>query len=108
MSASARSASGSEDGRSAGWPDRSGGHGQGARRPGGGADPVVDRAPVQVRGEVLNRRRVGAYHLLEVAAGGIAERARPGQFVAVSVGGRLSSLLLRRAFALYRATPTGA
>jgi dihydroorotate dehydrogenase electron transfer subunit len=67
-----------------------------------------DRTPVQVRGEVLNRRRVGAYHLLEVAAGGIAERARPGQFVAVAVGGPLSSTLLRRSFALYRATPTGA
>ncbi|MFL6128691.1 MAG: dihydroorotate dehydrogenase electron transfer subunit [Mycobacteriales bacterium] len=66
------------------------------------------RAPVQVRGEVLGRRRVGAYHLLEVAAGGIAERARPGQFVMVSVGGRLSALLLPRCFALYRATPTGA
>ena len=64
--------------------------------------------PVQVKGEVLNRRRVGAYHLLEVAAGGIAEQARPGQFVAVSVGGPASSMLLRRSFALYRATPTGA
>ncbi len=63
---------------------------------------------MQVRGEVLNRRRVGAYHLLEVAAGRIAERARPGQFVAVAVGGPASSLLLRRSFALYRATPTGA
>jgi dihydroorotate dehydrogenase electron transfer subunit len=64
--------------------------------------------PVQVKGEVLSRRRVGAYHLLEVAAGGIAEQAKPGQFVAVSVGGPASALLLRRSFALYRATPTGA
>jgi dihydroorotate dehydrogenase electron transfer subunit len=66
------------------------------------------RTPVQVKGEVLSRRRVGAYHLLEVAAGGIAERARPGQFVGVSVGGPASSMLLRRSFAIYRATPTGA
>jgi len=64
--------------------------------------------PVQVRGEVLARRRVGAYHCIEIAAAGIAERARPGQFVAVSVGGPASSLLLRRSFALYRATPVGA
>ena len=64
--------------------------------------------PVQVRGEVLARRRVGAYHLIEIAAAGIAERAKPGQFVAVSVGGPASSLLLRRSFALYRATPVGA
>jgi len=66
------------------------------------------REPVQVRGEVLARRRVGAYHLVEFAAGGIAERFRPGQFVALSVGGPVSSLLLRRSFAVYRATPVGA
>jgi dihydroorotate dehydrogenase electron transfer subunit len=65
-------------------------------------------APVQVRGEVLARRRVGAYHLLEIAAPGVADSARPGQFVALTVGGPVTSLLLRRAFAIYRATPVGA
>jgi dihydroorotate dehydrogenase electron transfer subunit len=64
--------------------------------------------PVQVRGEVLKRRRVGAYHVLEVAAPGVADSARPGQFVAVTVGGPASSMLLRRAFAIYRATQVGA
>ena len=68
----------------------------------------MNRDPVQVRGEVLTRRRVGAYHLIEIAAGGIAERFRPGQFVAVSVGGPVSAMLLRRSFAVYRATPVGA
>ncbi|HVQ90471.1 MAG TPA: dihydroorotate dehydrogenase electron transfer subunit [Mycobacteriales bacterium] len=65
-------------------------------------------APVQVRGEVLARRRVGAYHQLEIAAPGVADSARPGQFVAVTVGGPASSMLLRRAFAIYRSTPVGA
>lgn len=69
---------------------------------------MIRATPVQVRGEVLARRRVGAYHLIEIAAGGIAERSRPGQFVAISVGGPASSMLLRRSFALYRATPVGA
>jgi len=64
--------------------------------------------PVQVRGEVLSRRRAGAYHLLEVVAPAVAEVAKPGQFVAVRVGGPLSGLLLRRAFAIYRATPARA
>jgi dihydroorotate dehydrogenase electron transfer subunit len=64
--------------------------------------------PVQVRGEVLARRRVGAYHLLEIAAPGVADSARPGQFVALTVGGPLTGLLLRRAFAIYRATQVGA
>ena len=64
--------------------------------------------PVHVRGEVLARKRAGAYHLLEVVAPGVAEAARPGQFVAVRVGGPVSGLLLRRAFAIYRATPARA
>ncbi len=64
--------------------------------------------PVQVRGEVLSRRRAGAYHLLELVAPGVADTARPGQFVALRVGGPVSGLLLRRAFAIYRATPVGA
>ena len=43
--------------------------------------------PVQVSGEVLSLRRVGAYHAMTVVAPGIAEVAKPGQFVAVAVGG---------------------
>jgi dihydroorotate dehydrogenase electron transfer subunit len=57
--------------------------------------------PVQVQGEVLSIRRVGAYHAMTVVAPGIAEQARPGHFVAVQVGGPESSMLLRRAFAIY-------
>ncbi|MGI8695459.1 MAG: dihydroorotate dehydrogenase electron transfer subunit [Mycobacteriales bacterium] len=63
--------------------------------------------PVQVRGEVLSRRRVGAYHQITLIAPGIADSARPGQFVALTVGGEPSGLLLRRAFAIYTATPAG-
>jgi dihydroorotate dehydrogenase electron transfer subunit len=57
--------------------------------------------PVQVRGEVLSIRRVGAYHAITVVAPGIAEHTRPGQFVAVAVGGEETSMLLRRAFSIY-------
>jgi len=35
-------------------------------------EAVTRRDPVQVRGEVLARKRVGAYHLIEIAAGGVA------------------------------------
>ncbi|MDQ6650335.1 MAG: dihydroorotate dehydrogenase electron transfer subunit [Actinomycetota bacterium] len=64
--------------------------------------------PVQVRhGEVLNVRRVGAYHAMTVVAPGIAEGARPGQFVAVAVGGPESSMLLRRAFSIYTVKARG-
>ncbi|MGI9093457.1 MAG: dihydroorotate dehydrogenase electron transfer subunit [Mycobacteriales bacterium] len=63
--------------------------------------------PVHVRGEVLSRKRVGAYHQITLIAPGVADSARPGQFVALAVGGATSGLLLRRAFAIYGATPAG-
>ena len=63
--------------------------------------------PVQVRGEVLSLRRVGAYHQMTVVAPGIAEHARPGQFIAVAVGGEETSMLLRRAFSIYDVSERG-
>ncbi len=57
--------------------------------------------PVQVLGDVLSVKRVGAYQSMTVIARGIAELTRPGHFLAVQVGGPESSMLLRRAFAIY-------
>jgi dihydroorotate dehydrogenase electron transfer subunit len=62
---------------------------------------------VQVRAEVLKMQRAGAYHLLTLVAPGIAEHVRPGHFVALSVGGDDSSMLLRRAFSIYRTEDRG-
>ncbi len=64
-------------------------------------------APVQIRGEVLSSRRAGEYHQVTVVAPGIAEQVRPGQFVALSVGGEHSSMMLRRAFSVYRTQDRG-
>jgi dihydroorotate dehydrogenase electron transfer subunit len=65
-------------------------------------------APVQIRdAEIFGIRRVGAYTEFTVVAPEIAAGFRPGHFVAVAVGGETSALLLRRAFALYGATPGG-
>jgi dihydroorotate dehydrogenase electron transfer subunit len=61
--------------------------------------------PVQESTEIFAVQRVGAYHQFTVIAPGIAAAARAGQFVAVAVGGENSAMLLRRAFALYSATP---
>jgi dihydroorotate dehydrogenase electron transfer subunit len=63
--------------------------------------------PVQVRGEVLDLKRVGAYFHLSMVAPGIAESARPGHFVALGVGGDETSMLLRRAFSIYRTEERG-
>ncbi len=64
-------------------------------------------APVQVRGEVLSLRRVGDYFALTLVAPGVADTARPGQFVALAVGGDDSSMLLRRAFSIYKVASRG-
>ncbi|MFC5179668.1 hypothetical protein [Nocardioides taihuensis] len=60
-------------------------------------------APVHVTAELLVTRRIGAHQHLTVVAPGIAERFRPGTFVAVSTGpGRLA----RRALWIHRVRPT--
>lgn len=65
------------------------------------------RGPVQVEGEVFANKRVGAYHHLTIVADGIPERTRPGNFVALAVGGDTSAHLLRRSFSIYRVRPAG-
>ena len=57
--------------------------------------------PLQVAGEILFVKKVGAYQAVTVVAPGIPELTRPGHFLAVQVGGPDSSMLLRRAFAIY-------
>jgi len=61
--------------------------------------------PVQVRATVLTARRVDAYHALTLVAPAIATRFRPGQFITVAVGGPETSMLGRRAFAVYDVRP---
>ena len=62
---------------------------------------------VQVKGEVLSVKQVGAYLSMTVVATGIAEQTRPGQFVAVAVGGDDSGMLLRRAFSIHKVASRG-
>jgi dihydroorotate dehydrogenase electron transfer subunit len=62
---------------------------------------------VQETAEIFAVQKVGEYYLFTVVAPGVAASFAPGQFAAVAVGGEQSSMLLRRAFALYGATPTG-
>ncbi|MGL4174696.1 MAG: dihydroorotate dehydrogenase electron transfer subunit [Dermatophilaceae bacterium] len=60
---------------------------------------------VQVTGELVATRRVGAYQQLSIAAPGVAELAAPGQFLALAVGGPTSATLLRRCFSIHRVEP---
>jgi dihydroorotate dehydrogenase electron transfer subunit len=63
--------------------------------------------PVREQCEVLERRRVGAYHALTLVAPGIAEGARPGQFVHL-LAGQDRSFPLRRPFSIHRVERPGA
>ena len=78
----------------------------GVSRQGTPPAPTPELAPQkrtpQVTGELLATRRVGAYHQLTFAAPGVAELARPGQFVAMAVGGETSATLLRRCFSIHK------
>jgi dihydroorotate dehydrogenase electron transfer subunit len=60
----------------------------------------------QIRAEVLSTRTLGAYHSVTLVAPEIAEKARPGQFLAIKMPeGR--DFLLRRHFAVHQASRRG-
>jgi dihydroorotate dehydrogenase electron transfer subunit len=69
------------------------------------ASPVmaaINRNAVQQVVTVLSNKRVGAYHQIILSVGDIVRNCRPGNFVAISVGGVGSRMILRRAFAISR------
>ena len=63
----------------------------------------MNRFAEQIDAEIVSNKRVGAYHHIVLSVGRIANNVRPGNFIAISVGGEGSSMVLRRAFAIYRA-----
>lgn len=68
--------------------------------------PVVLPDAVQTSGEVLSRRRAGAYHALTMVAPEVAERARPGQFLMIAPDPGSRSIL-RRPFSIAGAHARG-
>jgi len=67
----------------------------------------INKSAQQNDVEIISNKKVGAYHHIVFAVGDMAAYARPGNFVAISVGGNSSSMILRRAFAIYRASDRG-
>ena len=65
--------------------------------------PTINTRAQQMDAEVISNKRLGAYNHIVLAVNEIATYAKPGNFVAISVGGAGSSMVLRRAFAIYRA-----
>ncbi len=67
----------------------------------------INQFATQMLAEVISNKKVGPYHHMVFAVGEMASHVKPGNFVAISVGGEQSSLVLRRAFAIYRALDKG-
>ncbi len=67
----------------------------------------INSKAIQKSVEVLSNKKVGSYHHMIFSVGEMALNAKPGNFVAISVGGASSAMVLRRAFAIYRASDRG-
>ncbi|MEY4657718.1 MAG: hypothetical protein RL466_531 [Actinomycetota bacterium] len=63
---------------------------------------TINRNAVQKSATILSNKRIGAYHQILLGVGDIVKSCRPGNFVAISVGGDSSRMILRRAFAISR------
>ena len=63
---------------------------------------TINKNAVQQIVSILSNKRVGAYHQIILSVGDIVKSCRPGNFVAISVGGPGSRMILRRAFAISR------
>jgi dihydroorotate dehydrogenase electron transfer subunit len=65
---------------------------------------TINKSATQISATILSNKRVGAYHQILLAIGDLASVCKPGNFVAISVGGDSSRMVLRRAFAISRIT----
>ena len=62
----------------------------------------INKNARQIIAPILSNKRVGQYHQIIISVGDIAAQCKPGNFVAISVGGDSSRMVLRRAFAISR------
>ena len=62
----------------------------------------INKYARQLLAPIVSNKRVGQYHQIIINIGEIATNCKPGNFVAISVGGGSSSMVLRRAFAISR------
>lgn len=62
----------------------------------------INKSAVQQNATIISNKRIGSYHQILISVGEIVKHCRPGNFVAISVGGDSSKMILRRAFAISR------
>ena len=62
----------------------------------------INKNAKQLLAPIVSNKRVGQYHQIIINIGDVAATCKPGNFVAISVGGDSSRMVLRRAFAISR------
>lgn len=63
---------------------------------------TINKNAVQVDATIIANKRIGAYHQIVLSVGSAVKHCRPGNFIAIQVGGDSSRMILRRAFAISR------
>lgn len=63
---------------------------------------TINKSAAQLIATVVGNKRVGQYHQILISVGDLVASCRPGNFVAINVGGASSRMILRRAFAISR------
>jgi dihydroorotate dehydrogenase electron transfer subunit len=63
---------------------------------------AINKSAIQQVVIVVSNKRIGAYHQILLNVGDVVKSCRPGNFVAIKVGGESSKMILRRAFAISR------
>ena len=64
----------------------------------------INRSAAQLLATIVGNKKVGQYHQILISVGDLVAQCKPGNFVAISVGGPNSKMVLRRAFAISRTT----
>ena len=62
----------------------------------------INKNAAQLLAPIVSNKKVGQYHQIIINVGDLASLCKPGNFVAINVGGDSSSMILRRAFAISR------
>jgi dihydroorotate dehydrogenase electron transfer subunit len=62
----------------------------------------INKSAQQLLTPIVSNKKVGQYHQIIINVGDLARLCKPGNFVAINVGGDTSSMILRRAFAISR------
>jgi dihydroorotate dehydrogenase electron transfer subunit len=63
---------------------------------------TINKAATQVDATIISNKRIGAYHQIILSVGEAVRHCKPGNFIAIQVGGESSRMVLRRAFAISR------